>query len=185
MTPTAYVIVSLLVLMAAWAAWDVVRAARMVWHFRGPRVVTCPKTGLAVAVRIDLGHAFARGLIGSALGVRLGGGLPFAECRSCEEPCASEAAEPSTTARAIVARGVTGHLCVFCGRPIESTTFLDHHSAFLQPDGSTIEWPNVPPERLRATIADRPAVCWDCHIAETFRRTYPELVTDRPWRQKA
>ena len=65
MTPTAYVIVSLLVLMAAWAAWDVARAARMVWHLRGPRVVTCPKTGLAVAVRIDLGHAFARGLIGS------------------------------------------------------------------------------------------------------------------------
>jgi len=44
---------------------------------------------------------------------------------------------------------------------------------------------NLPPERLRATISNHPPVCWDCHIAETFRRTYPELVTDRPWRQKA
>ena len=22
-------------------------------------------------------------------------------------------------------------------------------------------------------------VCWDCHIAESFRREHPELVTDR------
>jgi len=23
--------------------------------------------------------------------------------------------------------------------------------------------------------------CWNCHIAETFRRRFPDLVVDRPW----
>jgi hypothetical protein len=59
--------------------------------------------------------------------------------------------------------------------------FLDHYAAFLQPGGRTIEWPQVPPERLRDTIEACPPVCWNCHIAETFRRMHPELVTDRPW----
>jgi hypothetical protein len=28
-------------------------------------------------------------------------------------------------------------------------------------------------------------VCWSCHIAESFRRTHPELIVDRPWERGA
>jgi hypothetical protein len=77
---------------------------------------------------------------------------------------------------------LTGTPCAFCRRPIVQTAFLDHYAALLQPDGTTVEWPAVAPERLRGALSTDPPVCWDCHIAETFRRLYPELVTDRPSR---
>jgi hypothetical protein len=57
--------------------------------------------------------------------------------------------------------------------------FLDHYTALLADDGTTIEWPDVPAERLPAALRTQPPVCWNCHIAETFRRLHPELVTDR------
>jgi hypothetical protein len=25
-------------------------------------------------------------------------------------------------------------------------------------------------------------VCWDCYIAQTFRRDHPDMVVYRPWR---
>src|SRR5688572_20850052 len=111
MTPTAYVILSILVLMGGWAAWDVVRAARMVWRLRGPRVVTCPRTGLAAAVEIDLAHAFATGLVESAPNVRVIGCSRWTGHGQCEEHCVSEAAEMSSTASTIVAHSVTGQPC--------------------------------------------------------------------------
>jgi hypothetical protein len=33
---------------------------------------------------------------------------------------------------------------------------------------------------LQETFATHQPVCWDCHIAQTFRREHAELVTDRP-----
>jgi hypothetical protein len=63
--------------------------------------------------------------------------------------------------------------------------FLDHYAALRLEDGTTVAWPDIEPERLRHTLAAHAPVCWDCHIAETFRRLYPALVTDRPARLAA
>jgi len=43
----------------------------------------------------------------------------------------------------------------------------------------TREWVDIAPERLQAAPASSVPVCWNCHIAATFRRQHPELVTDR------
>jgi hypothetical protein len=29
------------------------------------------------------------------------------------------------------------------------------------------------------------AICWDCHVAETFRRQRPDLVLDNPFAKQA
>jgi hypothetical protein len=181
MTTETYAIVALAIVVGACATAALVHALRVIRGLRGPRVVMCPDTGLAVGVRIDLRHAIKTGLRRDAPCVRLSACSRWVERGRCDERCARQAADPASTPRAIVTRGMTGQPCSYCGRRIESVAFLDHYAAFLQPDGSTIEWPHVPPERLPETIAARPPVCWDCHIAETFRRTHPELVTDRPW----
>jgi hypothetical protein len=46
----------------------------------------------------------------------------------------------------------------------------------------TVSWDDVPPEKLADVFQTYQPVCWSCHIAETFRRDHPELVTDRPAR---
>ena len=39
-------------------------------------------------------------------------------------------------------------------------------------------------EQLPEIFATHQPVCWNCHIAESFRRLHPELVTDRPLEPK-
>ena len=180
MTAT-YAIVTLATLVGIWGIVKAIRALRVIRDLHGPRVVTCPETGQSATVHVDLRHAGTIALGQHPSGVRLSACSRWAERGRCEEPCVGQATDPTSTPRAIVARAVSGTPCAFCGRAIECVAFLDHYAAFLRPDGRTIEWSQVPPERLRDTIPVCPAVCWDCHIAETFRRMHPELVTERPW----
>ena len=178
---TVMVIVLLAVLVCAWAAWDVTRALRIARQLRGVRVVTCPETGHPAVVAIDVCHAIASGLDERAARIRLRACSRWAERGRCDEPCSCEAAALARTPRAIVERLLKGKPCVFCRKPIEHVAFLDHYPALLQSDGTTIAWPEIPLERLQERLGTQRPVCWDCHITETFRRRYPELVTDRPW----
>jgi len=43
----------------------------------------------------------------------------------------------------------------------------------------TREWVDVGADRLALALATSLPLCWNCHVAATFRRTHPELVTDR------
>jgi len=56
---------------------------------------------------------------------------------------------------------------------------LGHRAALRGPQGVTREWSDVPPARLLDSLRTDSPVCWNCHVAATFRRTHPELVTDR------
>ena len=181
MTLEMIVIVLLAALVCAWAAWDVTRALRIARQLRGARVVTCPETGRPAVVGIDVPHAVASGLDESAARLRLRTCSRWAERGRCAEPCICEAADAASTPRAIVERTLKGRPCTFCQKPIEHVAFLDHYPALLQSDGTTIAWPDVPLERLRDAVCRQLPVCWNCHVSETFRRCYPELVTDRPW----
>lgn len=174
------VIVLLAALACAWAAWDATRTLRIARQLRGARVVTCPETGLPAVVAIDVRHAVASGLGERLPQLRLRACSRWVDRGRCDEPCLCEAAAPASTPRAIAERALTGKACVFCRTPIERVAFLDHYAALRQLDGTTIAWPDVPPERLRQSLITQQPVCWDCHVAETFRRRYPELVTDRP-----
>jgi hypothetical protein len=183
MSATIVAIVALAALVCVWAVWDIIRALRISKRFRGARVVTCPETGRPAAVTLDVRRAVASGLVGHAPRLLLRTCSRWIERGECDALCVDEAAELASTTRAIVDRAIKGKPCAFCGKIIERTAFLDHYAAFLLPDHSTIEWPQVPPERLQETARTSPPVCWDCHVAEAFRRQFPELVTDRPWRR--
>jgi hypothetical protein len=50
----------------------------------------------------------------------------------------------------------------------------------MSPEGRTFGWGEVPAERLPEVLGTHLPVCWNCHIAETFRRQHAELVIDRP-----
>ena len=57
--------------------------------------------------------------------------------------------------------------------------FLRHHIALYEPGGKSREWVDVATDRLPLALATTLPMCWNCHVAATFRELHPELVTDR------
>jgi hypothetical protein len=183
MSFTTPVIVALALLMTAIGIWAAARALRIAWHLRGVRVVTCPETGRPAAVTVNRRRVFALGLFAHTPQLRLRTCSRWSGRGRCDEPCLWEAVAPVSWNQAIAERALKGKACAFCRKPIERVAFLNHYPALLQPDGTTVEWPAIPPGCLDHSLLTQPPVCWDCHVTETFRRRYPELVTERPWRR--
>jgi hypothetical protein len=169
------------VLLGAIAVWVGMYTARAlaVWrHYRGNRIVTCPETGRPAAVRIDLGHAVAT-LSGASDEVRLESCSRWSERGRCDEPCLVEAVRYDSAATRIVYAWAQNQVCTYCGKPLEEAEAFGRHVALRGADGITREWLDIATERLRDALESEAPVCWNCHVAESFRRTRPELVTDR------
>jgi hypothetical protein len=160
------------------AIWYVVRIVRVWQQYRGDRVVTCPETGRPAAVRIDAAHAAITTAKGAGH-VRLAACSRWATRGRCDEACLVEASDSGSTVAAIASRWYAGKRCVYCRKRISDEPFVGHHPALLGPDGTTREWLDVTRDRLPDALRTGWPVCWDCHVAETFRRRYPSLVTDR------
>jgi len=97
-----------------------------------------------------------------------------------DQGCISEAVASESAVRSVMAQWYANRKCVYCAKPITPQS-LGHRAALRGPQGTTREWSEVPPARLLASLRTDSPVCWNCHVAETLRRTRPELVTDRPW----
>jgi hypothetical protein len=63
--------------------------------------------------------------------------------------------------------------------------WFNHRPALLSPEGVTREWQQVSPEKLPDVLATHKPVCWNCHICETFRREYSDVVVDRSYTARA
>ena len=164
------------------AVWCLARAALEWRRFGGTRVVTCPETGRPAAVRIDSAHAAMTALVPSGEDLRLAACSRWETRGRCEDACLEEALGPRSRASEIASTWFAGRRCVYCGKAVREEPLAAHHPALLGPDGISTEWPGVAPEQLPDAFGAGRPVCWDCHVAETFRRRFPELVTDRPAR---
>ena len=165
---------------AAWPLYRLVVAARAYFRFRGERLVVCPETRRAAAVHVAAGKAAVKTFAGMRE-VRLDECSRWPERAGCGQDCLSqvEADPASCLVWNIVHLWYAGKKCAKCGKPFEHINWLDHRPALLDSEGRTVQWTEVPPEKLPAYFATHWPVCWDCHIAESFRRQHPELVTDR------
>ena len=154
----------------------------LAWRkYRGRRVIVCPENQLAAGVVVDARHAAASSLKG-APELRLASCSRWPEKAGCGQPCLSQIATSpeDCLVRNIVSRWYEGKACVFCGRPfgaIEWTAAAQ--PALLQADRSTVEWSQVPAEKLSETLATAQPVCPACHLANKMVREHPELVVDR------
>jgi hypothetical protein len=159
--------------------WPAVRAYR---DFRGVRVIRCPETEAPAAVELDPLEAAATVGMGRRAGLRVTTCSRWPERRDCDQACRAEieAAPMACLVQTILARWYEGKSCTLCGRPLGATRTFDRRPALLAPAGQTLEWDDLRAERVPETLATHRAVCWSCHIAEEFRRSHPELVTDRP-----
>ena len=72
-----------------------------------------------------------------------------------------------------------GKRCALCNRTFGGVDWMLHQPALLSPDRRSVQWEDVPPELLPEVFLRFRPLCWDCHIAETFRREHSHLVIDR------
>lgn len=179
------IIIAVLVLAAGLFVLRAMPAVSAYFNFRGKRLVTCPETHKPEAVDVAAAEA-GLGAFFNEPTLRLKECSRWPERQDCGQDCLQqvEADVQGCLVWNIVGNWYEGKSCVFCRKPIGPLHQWDHAPALLGPDFKTCEWNVVRPEQLPEIFSTHQPVCWSCHLAETFRRLHPELVTDRPLEHK-
>lgn len=174
------IVIGVLVLAVALFVLRAVPGVRAYFKFRGKRLVTCPETKAPEAVNVAAAEA-ALGVFFNEPTIHLNQCSRWPERQGCGQDCLQqiEADSQNCLVWNIVSKWYEGKSCVFCHKPIKPLQHVDHAPALLGSDFRTTEWKDISPEKLPEVFSTYQPVCWDCHVAETFRRLHPELVTDR------
>jgi len=175
--------VAITVLAAGLVVW---LAGRTVLRMRGQRLITCPENHQTAAVDLDVPHATIAALKGHH-DLRLADCSRWPEKAGCGQECLVqiEAGPENCLVRRMVAAWYADKRCVFCGKDFGEIHWHDHPPALREADGRTVQWTDVPAETLPRQFETARPVCWNCHVAESFRREHPDLVVDRPARPHA
>jgi hypothetical protein len=149
--------------------------------YRGTRVVVCPENREIVAVQVDAGHAAWSSPRGRP-DLRLETCTRWPEKAGCGQECLGqvESAPQACLLRTILGDWYQGKSCAICGRAFRAVHWHDHEPGLLARDGTIVAWESFRAEQVVDVLATHEPVCWDCRVAESFRREHPELVTDRP-----
>jgi hypothetical protein len=179
-TLTFLVIVMVAVVVAGIVLFRSIPAIRTYFTFRGKRLITCPETHETEAVDVAARVAALNAFVGGPK-LHLDRCSRWPERQDCGQECLQQVESDPENCLLwnIVANWYEGQSCVYCHKPFGRLQHLDHPPALMGPDNITSEWKQLRPEQLPAIFATFKPVCWNCHIAETFRREHPELVTDR------
>jgi hypothetical protein len=170
------------VLVVVAALWVPVLAGwRAYRKYRGTRVITCPETDEPAAVEVDVGRVVLTAARGET-NVRLRACSRWPERRDCGQWCLDdiEMAPYACLARTMLEQFYRDKPCALCGHAIGEIEWFDHRPGLLSPERRTVAWHEVAAQTLPDVLATHLPVCWNCHVAESFRRQYPELVIDRP-----
>lgn len=149
--------------------------------YRGQRLVDCPETRLPVAVEIDPLVAGRSALVGRTARYVITSCTRWPEKADCDQACVAEiAADPEATrVQTIVARWYAEKPCAYCGRAIGEIDGPAVVPALRTPDGELRPWSEIAALDLKDVLSRSAAVCANCEVPETFRRRFPDLVTDR------
>lgn len=158
--------------------FGIVRAYR---RYRGERVVTCPETGKTVAVEVNASMAAVSASLDDPR-LRLSSCSRWPERQGCGQACLAEieAAPDGCLVRERLAAWYREARCALCGRMIGEIRWTDRKPALLAPDRKTLDWSQVVPEELPVILTTHRPICWNCHVAESFLRRYPDRVVKDP-----
>jgi hypothetical protein len=149
--------------------------------YRGTRIVVCPESREIVAVEVDARQAAISAPRGEPQ-LRLDSCTRWPARKTCGQDCLGQVASAPQACllQSILGDWYQGKSCAFCGRTFGRVHWHDHKPGLLAPDGTLVDWSGFRPEQVIDVLASHTPVCWDCRLAEGFRRQHPELVTDRP-----
>ncbi len=158
------------------------RFSRAYFRLRGTRVVTCPADQSDAAVDVNVRKAAAAAVFG-APAFSLTACSHWPERQTCGRQCISEieASPVDCLVRTHLTRWYEGKSCAICRRPFGAIDWYERRPALLSPQRMTVAWEDVNPAQLAEVLSSSQPVCYDCHVAETFRRTRPDLVLDNPY----
>jgi hypothetical protein len=170
--------VGVAILVAA-AVWVLFRLSSAWLKYRGQRVIQCPENRRPAGVVVDASHA-AFTALGKGPDLRLSQCSRWPERAGCGQECLSQiqAAPEDCLVRSIIAKWYRGKACSACGQDIGA---IDWGCApcLLLKSGISVEWTQVPADKVDETLASAKAICFPCHTARTLVREHPELATDR------
>jgi hypothetical protein len=148
--------------------------------YRGTRIVVCPESREMVALELDARHAAFTAPHGRAE-LRVEACSRWPERSGCGQECLGqvESAPQACLLQSILGDWYQGKKCVYCGRVFGKVQWHDHAPSLVSPDGALVDWSGFRPEQVIDVLANHKPVCWNCRVAEGFRREHPELVTDR------
>ncbi len=171
----------LLALAIAYVTYRLAGGLRLYLKLRGKRLVTCPETKKAAAVEVAAGTVAMEALTGPHH-LRLSECSRWPDRQNCGQECLRqmEAAPQDCMVSTIISKWYEGRQCAFCHKLFGEIKWHDHKPALIGADRRTILWDEIPAERLPEVLETHKPVCWNCHIAETFRPEHPELVSDQP-----
>jgi hypothetical protein len=181
MTLVVYVVVTALV--ATGLFFGIRYFVRAYIRYRDSRLIICPDNGEAAIVEVDAVHA----ALTSALGqpdIRLQNCWRWPIHQACGQECLVQldVAPEECLVRGVLMRWYESKSCIYCAKPFEQIHLLDHKPALQSPEGMLVQWREVAVKDLQTVLTKYLPVCWDCYIAQSFRREHPDLVVYRPWR---
>ena len=160
--------------------FHIVPAVQTYFTYRGKRLITCPETRKTAAVDVAARKAAASTFVGEPK-LRLDQCSRWPERQHCGQDCLQqiEADPDNCLVWNIVSNWYEGQSCALCHKHLGRLEHFDHAPALMDPDHKTTEWDQLRPEQLPEIFATYQPMCWNCHVAETFRRMHPELLVDR------
>src|SRR5664279_5447244 len=179
MIGTHLILVVVLLFLAVIVSFGLFLIARELNRYHGKRVITCPETKQPAAVHINMAKVAREAVLGKP-DVRLDQCSRWPERASCGQDCLSQIkADPEgCMVWNIVDDWYKGKSCAYCQKPFGEIHWHDRHPALLGPDRSIVQWNEVPPENLPQIFQNYLPVCWNCYIAEEFRRKNPDRAMD-------
>lgn len=159
----------------------VIRFAFAWFKLSGTRVLVCPETNAPVGAELEVGKAAFAVALGQEPLLHLSDCTRWPERAGCDQACLHQldGAPTACKLRTILDDWYQKRSCAFCRKSFTHINWTDHKPALLTPELHTIEWSEVDPEKIDEVLRTHLPVCWNCHVAESFRREHPELVTDR------
>jgi len=156
------------------------RVVRLWWKYRGARVITCPENQRPAGIFVDAGHAAAKPFA-TTPPLRLSACSRWPERAACGQQCLSQvaAAPEDCLVRHILVEWYAGKQCVSCGTPFGEIPLAGAKPAVFCADNKSVEWSEIPADRLPETLAAASPICFACHMGNTLVRTHPELAVDR------
>jgi hypothetical protein len=156
------------------------RVADAWWKYRGQRVITCPENQKPAGVVVDARHAAATAL-GKSPALRLSSCSRWPERAGCGQECLSQiqASPEGCLVRNILTKWYEGKVCQWCGQPFRRLDWAGRKPALLGTDGVSLEWREVPADKLPETLAAAAPFCFACHTANKLVREHPKLAVDR------
>jgi hypothetical protein len=180
MTILTLLAIVLLAVVAGWFLSRVIPAVQTYFTYRGQRLITCPESLTKEVVDVAARKAATWALVGEPV-LRLDQCSRWPERHDCGQECLRqvEADPENCLVWNVVSNWYEGRKCVYCHKRFGRLHHFDHAPALLGPDRKTVEWDQVQPEQLPELFSTHKPVCWSCHVTQTFRREYPELVVYR------